>query len=1021
MGVVAANWVLSIDFGTTTTAAAITDGDRVELVEIDGSPRMPSVVLASESGDLVVGAAAEQQLALTPERAERTPKRRIGDEIMLLGSRAVRPVDAVAAIFRAVAAEAVRRQSGGAPSALRLTHPARWGSVRLGALSEAAELAGLPHPSYVAEPVAAAVHFADEREVDGAHVAVYDLGGGTLDTAVLRRVGQTFEVIGTPGGDDQLGGETFDHRLWQHLGSRLADTKPEAWEELRFGTERQWRKAAHDFRIEVKRAKEALSSNADYPIYLGAPVDAELLITREELEELIRADVERSVSELLLTVDRAGLAVDELTAVYLVGGSSRIPLVTRLVGEQLGRVPGTWGDPKAAVVLGAARTAPESIHSSGGGRRPRGEPRPLARIEGYEVLGELGRGGMGVVYLARQPSLGRLVAVKTMPSLDPSLAARLEREAAVLAELQHPHIATVVDVGQQDSAAFVVMPFFAGGTLAQVVDHAGPLSAGQVAGVLAAIAEALDATHGKGFLHRDVKPSNILLSAGGEPYLGDFGLAFPMVDGSRLTSSRSVLGTVPYTAPEIIADEAPQAASDIYALGVTGYQLLTGRLPYRGSNVIAVIDAIRRGSAPPLVELAPDAPAALCELIESAMAAATEDRPADLRSFAAALRRAAPVESVTPCPPAAWATLAAAMAAPSAADAAAGDEAEPAPAPVAAAPVPGPMAVPVSAPPPPPPPAELQPAERHRSNGGRRLVVLALVAVVVLIAGVAGALNARDARPPADVAARISTSDTTTTTDTTVPETTTVSVEETIVSTPTLPEPVEPKPKATSPAKAEETTTGTDPPLVATPDPTPAAPEPAPEPEPASSTPAATPTPTPATESSTPTDTTKTSTTSDPNTYPNSAEQTLLSHIPSSVKGTGSSCRRGVSGELVPGATANIRCGIAGADFVQYSLFPSNTSLNSYFANRQSWARSTYGSQMDGTCNGEFGSYFGDTDYNNPTAGRLLCYVYGGGGVTQTSGTQWYEWRFDATPIYSFIAGSNSATAWQAWNSAGPN
>jgi serine/threonine protein kinase/actin-like ATPase involved in cell morphogenesis len=1016
------NWVLSIDFGTTNTAAAISDGERIELVEIDGAPRIPSVVLAADSGGLVVGAAAERQLALTPERAERTPKRRIGEATMLLGSRAVRPVDAVGAIFRAVAAEAVRRQGGVPPASLRLTHPARWGSVRLAVLAEAAEIAGLPAPSFVAEPVAAAVHFADERIVDGAHVAVYDLGGGTLDTAVLRRIGQGFEVIGAPGGDERLGGETFDERLWEHLGTRLSTTNAEAWEELRFGTERQWRKAGHDFRTEVRRAKEALSSNADYTIYLGAPVDAELLITRDEVENLIRADVERTVGELLATVDRAGLVVDDLAAVNLVGGSSRIPLITRLVAERTGRVPDTWGDPKAAVVLGAAKAAPDSIKTSGAGRRSKRPAPALAQIDGYEVLGELGRGGMGVVYLARQPSLGRLVAVKTLPSLDPSLTARLEREASVLAELQHPHIATVVDVGVQGAATFVVMPFFPGGTLAQVLDHSGPLSAGQTAGVLAAVAEALAATHGKGFLHRDVKPSNILLSGEGEPYLADFGLAFPMLDGSRMTSSRSVLGTVPYTAPEIIADDPPQAASDVYALGVTGYQLLTGRLPYAGSNVIAVIDAIRRGSASPLDVLAPDAPKALCELIAGAMAPDVASRPSNLRAFAADLRHAVNVEAVLPAPPAAWVALAATPS-PSPSDDATGsvdtskvDDGTSAPTAGSGAvadTVPRadrPDVVPLGPPP--------EPAPR---NGARRKLIIAIAAVVMLIAGAATAMaltSDTDGDKERLAAAGSSTTTTPSTTTSTEPPTTSSTVTDTTAVQETVPTAA----PVVKPVRASTTTTSstTTPPVVRDPTPTDTAP---PEPPPSTSETPSSGTPTAPSGSGSGSGsgtTTTSSTTQPPDTYPNTTERALLAHVPSSVKGDGSSCRRSVGNEVVPGANANIICGIYGADFVEYSSFPSSSSLNSWYAERQSWARGEYGSYMDGNCNGDYNSFYGDTNYSG-TTGRLLCYIYGGGGVTQTSGTQWYEWRFDSTPIYAYLSGANSASAWEAWNSAGPN
>jgi hypothetical protein len=657
------SWILAIDFGTTTTSAAMGVDGRAEVVEIDGAARMPSVVLATDSGELVVGAAAEAQVALSPERAERTPKRRLGDEMMLLGPRPVRPVEAVAAILRTIAGEAIRRQGGQPPSELRLTHPARWGSVRREKLAEAAALAELPVPVFVPEPVAAAVHFLDERIDDGAFVAVYDLGGGTFDTAVLRRAGEGFDVVGLPGGDERLGGEAFDERLFTHVGDRLAEQSPEAWESLRFSTDRSWRKVGHDLRLEVRRAKEALSSNAEYTVYVGSPVDATVLITRDELESLIVSDVTATVDELEATVQRAGIAIDDLAAVNLAGGSSRIPLVTRLVAERFGQLPQTWGDPKAAVALGAVKATRLTSLASAGGSASGGLAAPIAAaaaplpetIGSYEVITELGRGGMGVVYLARQASVGRLVAVKTLPVVDPNLTDRLRREASVLAELQHPHIATVIDVGADERGTHVVMPFLPGGTVAHVLDRSGPLAPGAAAAVLASVAEALAATHGKGFLHRDVKPSNVLLSEGGDTYLADFGLALPMLDSSRLTNSRSVLGTAPYTAPEILADETPSPAADTYALGVTGYQLLTGALPYAGSNVLAVLDAVRRSDATPISEVAPAVPPALAALVTQAFAADPADRPRDLRAWAADVRAAAEPQDVHPAPPAAWA------------------------------------------------------------------------------------------------------------------------------------------------------------------------------------------------------------------------------------------------------------------------------------------------------------------------------------------------------------------------------
>src|SRR4051812_3968704 len=146
------------------------------------------------------------------------------------------------------------------------------------------------------------------------------------------------------------------------------------------------------------------------------------------------------------------------------------------------------------------------------------------QIGSYEVLRELGRGGMGIVYLARQPGLDRLVALKIISPATPDFAARLRTEALALASLQHPHIVGVIDVGEDDGKPFYVMPYFAGGTMAQVLERDGRLAPAQVSAVLTATASALAAMHAHAVLHRDVKPSNILLSGTGDPYLADFGL-----------------------------------------------------------------------------------------------------------------------------------------------------------------------------------------------------------------------------------------------------------------------------------------------------------------------------------------------------------------------------------------------------------------------------------------------------------------------------------------------------------------
>jgi len=269
------------------------------------------------------------------------------------------------------------------------------------------------------------------------------------------------------------------------------------------------------------------------------------------------------------------------------------------------------------------------------------------RIGQFDILDEIGRGGMGVVYLARQPSLGRLVAVKVMQVDDAALTARLKNEARVLAELQHPHIVSVLDVGDDGGFPYYAMAYCAGGSLAQVLERDGTLTGGQAAQVLAVVAEALAAMHDRGLVHRDVKPSNVLLSADGEPYLSDFGLALGGGSG-RVTSSGAVLGTIGYAAPELLGEEEVTSAADVFSLGVMGYQLLAGVLPFRGAHILGVMEAVRTGRFTPLGEAAPDAGGKLVELITSCLHPDPAARPGDLRVLAESLRSCSPRERLRP-------------------------------------------------------------------------------------------------------------------------------------------------------------------------------------------------------------------------------------------------------------------------------------------------------------------------------------------------------------------------------------
>jgi hypothetical protein len=274
---------------------------------------------------------------------------------MRLGEKELRVVDVIAAILREVVNEALSLSGGEAPEEIRLTHPARWGRRRLEKLGLAAAMAGIENPTFVPEPVAAAVHFASERLSVGEHVAVYDLGGGTFDTAVLERTEEAFRVIGQPGGDEELGGEDFDDLLYRHLGEQLdGDT----WARLRHNAgpgERAWPQANRELLRHARRAKEGLSRQSEHEFYMPQPIDREFRATASEFERLIGPSVRGTAAELERTILAAGLKPTELEAIFLAGGSSRIPLVGRIIQERLGVVPNQLDDPKAVIALGAAR------------------------------------------------------------------------------------------------------------------------------------------------------------------------------------------------------------------------------------------------------------------------------------------------------------------------------------------------------------------------------------------------------------------------------------------------------------------------------------------------------------------------------------------------------------------------------------------------------------------------------------------------------------------------------------------
>jgi actin-like ATPase involved in cell morphogenesis len=346
-------WNLAIDFGTSNTTGATWADGVVAPLEVKRDRRVPSVVLLSADGSWVVGREADNQSVVVPERVERAPKRRVGKgHSLLLGGQAVPITSAVAALL-GPHTQAARALHHGDPTHIVMTHPAKWGPERIDVLRMAAHEAGFARVEFCPEPVAAAHYVEDPLEI-GQHVAVYDLGGGTFDTCVVRRTETSFRVVGLPGGTERIGGEDFDHRMYQHLGQAVARENAAAWEAMNASEDRAWRRAAADLLTQARDAKEQLSRNPRASVYVGS-IERDITVTRDEFEALISADVDRTVSEMERTIKEAGLADSDIVKVYLVGGSSRLPLVQQRMGARFGDRVSTWDDPKGVVVLGAAK------------------------------------------------------------------------------------------------------------------------------------------------------------------------------------------------------------------------------------------------------------------------------------------------------------------------------------------------------------------------------------------------------------------------------------------------------------------------------------------------------------------------------------------------------------------------------------------------------------------------------------------------------------------------------------------
>jgi len=246
----------------------------------------------------------------------------------------------------------------------------------------------------------------------------------------------------------------------------------------------------------------------------------------------------------------------------------------------------------------------------------------------YELGGEIGRGGMADVYLAHDRLLDRRVAVKVLApafASDPTNIERFRREAQSAAGLNHPHIVAVYDWGEEDGTSFIVMEYVAGQTLREVIDTYHRLSALDAARIAAEIADALSFAHANGVVHRDVKPGNVLITPEGQVKVTDFGIA--RADASEpLTRTGAVLGTAAYFSPEQAQGFALDGRSDVYALGVVLYEMLTGVTPFTAATPVSVAYKHVRETPIAPSSVVADIPGAMDRIVLTAMAKSTDER-----------------------------------------------------------------------------------------------------------------------------------------------------------------------------------------------------------------------------------------------------------------------------------------------------------------------------------------------------------------------------------------------------------
>ncbi|MDO9189684.1 MAG: serine/threonine-protein kinase [Sulfurimicrobium sp.] len=264
------------------------------------------------------------------------------------------------------------------------------------------------------------------------------------------------------------------------------------------------------------------------------------------------------------------------------------------------------------------------------------------KIDRYEIISEIGQGAMGVVYRALDPLLERTVAIKTI-SLDLSkdefeeFERRFYREAKLAGRLNHPNIVTIHDVGNTDNIAYMAMEFLEGVELRDIMDAGAQLELDRIVEIVSQVADGLAFAHEHGVVHRDIKPSNIMILKNGVAKITDFGIA--LIPSSSRTMSGVVLGSPKYMSPEQVVGQDVDRRSDIFSLGVMLYEMLTGKPPFSGDNISAIMYRILNEMPLAPVTVKPDLPEIFNYIISKALAKHPDDRYQSADEMAEDLRR----------------------------------------------------------------------------------------------------------------------------------------------------------------------------------------------------------------------------------------------------------------------------------------------------------------------------------------------------------------------------------------------